>query len=127
MLHYELTPYAENILYRRMRKSEPCEVTELYNTEFFVRDFTKTYLVNLREHTCDCGKFRSSGIPCRHGLAAYRTYMMLQEDFNTVNIYFTTAAYRAAYQTEVVQAVPPQSEWHVPVNMVDVLPPLALY
>ena len=68
--NHELTPACAAKLNKSIEASHGMEISAINNSMFNVKDGNKSYLVNLREHTCSCREFEGDLIPCPHAAKA---------------------------------------------------------
>ena len=67
-----------------------------------------SYIVNIDQHTCDCHRRQTSGVPCAHALAIL---LPLRKDpYLFVEPYFYSAAYRSTYSLPIFP-IPDRIEW----------------
>ncbi|CAN0857802.1 hypothetical protein LINGRAHAP2_LOCUS6932 [Linum grandiflorum] len=82
----------------------------------------KGYVVDLHSHTCSCGYWELSGIPCVHaiGVAGY----LRKEIYYWVNEYYTLNMAEKAYAYGGIPAMPGQQVWEEASGLV-IRPPIA--
>lgn len=89
------------------------------NNIFEVRSETNAYVVKLQEHTCTCGSWQLSGIPCAHTIAALG---FINKDPETyVSNWFKKDMFKEAYKHSIK---PLKGSMHWPnTNDIKPLPP----
>ncbi|KAL5826182.1 hypothetical protein ACOSQ4_017979 [Xanthoceras sorbifolium] len=115
-----VTPMVMNKLAERQEKARYVTVLCASEHEFEVKDGCKFCIVNLNTHSCDCGLWEVSGIPCQHTLAVITAKRLDVADF--VDKSLTKEAYMKTYGC-VIHPIPDQSLWPT-VGTETVLPPL---
>jgi hypothetical protein len=71
-------------------------------------ELRRRYIINLKEHTCDCHRWQASGIPCAHALAIL---LHLRKDpFQYVEPCFHSHAYQQTYASPIFP-IPDHIEW----------------
>lgn len=81
----------------------------------------QNFTVALLEHTCTCGKWRPTGLPCVHALAA--AIANNDDYYGLLNIYWRADVYKVGYGTEMVNPLPPPPYWERASGAMLVLPP----
>ncbi|KAL5817272.1 hypothetical protein ACOSQ3_025650 [Xanthoceras sorbifolium] len=104
------------------RQDEGRFVTVLCSTEtlFEVKEGSKFYVVDLEKHSCDCGLWKVTGIPCKHAMAVITTKRLNSHDY--VHKYLTKEYYLKTY-SHAITPIPDQSLWPNDDNPSIVLPP----
>ncbi|XP_023735434.1 uncharacterized protein LOC111883336 [Lactuca sativa] len=120
--HGLLTPYALKVLQKRFINSDGCRVRHIVDDRYEVSKYLTTKSVQLDRDICTCGKWQNCGIPCHHAIASLQR-LEIEEIQLMVNYKLTTAVYRNAYQTEIVNPIPNLMHWEIPVESVSILPP----
>ncbi|KAL5772387.1 hypothetical protein ACOSQ2_012311 [Xanthoceras sorbifolium] len=103
-----VTPMVMNKLAERQEKARYVTVLCASEHEFEVKDGCKFCIVNLNTHSCDCGLWEVSGIPCQHALAVITAKRLDVADF--VDKSLTKEAYMKTYGC-VIHPIPDQSLW----------------
>jgi len=118
-----LTPTTETVFRRRMSKSTTCHSNNMGDLMFQVTDGNAIYSVDIRSHTCTCGKWRSSGIPCRHAIATESSmgYVELLPYGPCLSM---APTYKDTYLSEFVNPLLPPINWELPNPYITVLPPV---
>ncbi|KAL7583366.1 uncharacterized protein LOC111895454 [Lactuca sativa] len=119
------------VLHRRMQKclrwkatKIPPEIPSPFPSDIFqVFDLKRRCVLDLNQHTCSCGKWRSLGIACGHAIVAAR-YTKNTELTDMVQIYYLVDVFGTTYQTRNVKVVPPASEWEIPEPLMVILIPM---
>ena len=93
-------------------KDDKWTVHEIGYGEFKVRDFKRNTKVDYHNHTCECRKWKLSGLPCSHAIAV-ASYLRQTDYAHLASHYFSTSTYRATY-AEVIQPVGPPETWVMP-------------
>ncbi|KAL4581060.1 hypothetical protein LXL04_017268 [Taraxacum kok-saghyz] len=117
-----LTPFAERVYQRRLSKAERCEVRHLGNSTFEVSDYDQNFILDYSTKDCSCGKWRKSGIQCRHAIAtAHKNNIDVSHSM--CDILYYVDAFRCTYHSGVINPTPPPADWEMPDNWMVVLPP----
>ncbi|KAL4584718.1 hypothetical protein LXL04_009326 [Taraxacum kok-saghyz] len=118
-----LTPFAECIYRRRLSKVERCEVRQLSNSNFEVSDYDQNFILDYSTKDCSCGKWRKSGIQCRHAITTAHK-INIDVSHSMSDILYYVDAFRCTYRFAVINPTPPPADWEIPENLMVVLPPL---
>ena len=95
----------------------PIEHGSLYE----VNDRRNKHIVDLRENTCTCRKWKLSGLPCGHAIAVCRI-QGLSSCYHLAKDWFRTTKLKATYQGLIYPAGD-ISSWELPTNLQVVKPP----
>ena len=85
-----------------------CRLTLAGDNEFEIWEEGTTYVVNLRNGTCDCRVWAVSGIPCKHALTCI--FHNRENPENYCHPYLTTEAYMRTY-SDMIHPLPDESSW----------------
>ena len=93
--------------------------TKAGGLEFEVRDGHVIFPIDLNQRSCGCGKWKGTGIPCKHGLRVIFHQRLEPKDF--VSYYFKGRAYKETYGDHI-HPMPDNSQWP-PFNLPIIQPP----
>ncbi|XP_027157964.1 uncharacterized protein LOC113759586 [Coffea eugenioides] len=115
-----ITPRIVEKLKEIGQASRKCQMHMASEDTFEVGDMDRTYIVNLRQRSCDCGAFHISGIPCKH--AALGVIYRREKLENYCEIWFTKDMYLKTY-SHMIHPIPNVKRWP---PMPEVLPTTVL-
>ncbi|KAL2923290.1 Protein FAR1-RELATED SEQUENCE 8 [Bienertia sinuspersici] len=78
-------------------ESRHCKAFLSDDGEFEILDGKSTLMVSLNDHTCLCGLWQLSGIPCKHGMRAILHLGLDPHKF--VHNWYSVRLYKLAYGT----------------------------
>ncbi|XP_024004890.1 uncharacterized protein LOC112082036 [Eutrema salsugineum] len=107
-----LTVEVETKIERRIDKGKTFIVYPVSQDRFLVRGDKYDCLVDLDRRTCSCGKYDLLKIPCRHAIKA--AFSVNQQIHTLTNHYYTTEAWRTAYEECINPIAGPEDDWCVP-------------
>ncbi|XP_056864011.1 uncharacterized protein LOC130511160 [Raphanus sativus] len=118
-----LTAEVEKKIDRRIVKAKGFKVYKTDNVKSVVKGDIYDCHVDLERRTCTCGKYDIGKIPCRHAIPAI--YSRGLEVHRFTDAFYSTTAWRTAYEESINPIAVPQSEWKVPaeVKLAKILPP----
>ncbi|KAL2933320.1 Protein FAR1-RELATED SEQUENCE 8, partial [Bienertia sinuspersici] len=115
----QLTDHARTILENRSAESRLCYLVKAGGGEYEVRERHVTFPIRLATGVCGCGKWKGSGIPCKHALRVIYDQKLEPTDF--VSHFFKGEAYKLTY-SEHIHPMPDPSQWPV-YDFPKILPP----
>lgn len=121
-IDHSLTPWAEKIVHRRLKKSLTWRVYPISRDVYEVVAGRNKATVDMRVPACTCNKMQKSGLPCGHAIAALR-HNNVDDCSPWVQPWFRIETYRAAY-AELVYPVGSPTEWEYPEEVMTVKPPI---
>ncbi|KAL2896041.1 Protein FAR1-RELATED SEQUENCE 8 [Bienertia sinuspersici] len=89
-------------------ESRHCKALLSDDGEFEILDGKSTLMVSLNDHTCLCGLWQLSGIPCKHGMRAILHLGLDPHRF--VHNWYSVRLYKLAYGTGI-KSVPDIDQW----------------
>ncbi|ESQ31024.1 hypothetical protein EUTSA_v10012336mg, partial [Eutrema salsugineum] len=107
-----LTVEVETKIERRIDKGKTFIVYPVSQDRFLVRGDKYDCLVDLGRRTCSCGKYDLLKIPCRHEIKA--AFSVNQQIHTLTDHYYTTEAWRTAYEECINPIAGPEDDWCVP-------------
>ncbi|XP_024010580.1 uncharacterized protein LOC112085995 [Eutrema salsugineum] len=107
-----LTVEVETKIERRIDKGKPFIVYPVSQDRFLVKGDKYDCLVDLDRRTCSCGKYDLLKIPCRHAIKA--AFSVNQQIHILTDHYYTTEAWRTAYEECINPIAGPEDDWCVP-------------
>ncbi|XP_019106127.1 uncharacterized protein LOC109135467 [Beta vulgaris subsp. vulgaris] len=76
--------------------------------KFEIVDGKSTLPVSLNNHTCVCGAWQLSGLPCKHAMRAIHT--MREDPHKYVSNWYSVQLYKKAYSGNI-KSIPDQEQW----------------
>lgn len=104
----KLMPSVLRMIERGLKEATQLRLRQADVYEFEVDDEEYTFVVDLEEHSCTCGRWKLMGIPCWHALACIQVRRLNYEDYVHKAYYVDT--YKASYAPRV-KAMPGHQQW----------------
>ncbi|XP_074265545.1 uncharacterized protein LOC141587984 [Silene latifolia] len=92
---HDLTPYAQSILDSNASDIRFCVVINAGHGELEVSEGTQPFPVDLTKHTCLCGYWQVTGIPCKYACRAI--YYLKGDPKRYVHAFYSADNYRNTY------------------------------
>lgn len=119
----ELSDWAAEKVQDRMLKSASWVVNGIEHGEVYqVYDRVRTHVVRMTERTCSCRKWKLSGLPCGHAIAAGRV-LGLTDSSQLARNWFMKTTVKATYEP-LIFPTGDVSTWETPDNIQVVEPPI---
>ncbi|KAK2652632.1 hypothetical protein Ddye_012488 [Dipteronia dyeriana] len=104
-----IKPYARETLVTNEYEAKKLQVIhgrgEWYKT---VKKYSKKFLVNVSNVTCDCGMWQINGLPCKHATIVFMYRREFAQDH--VHWYYSKKAWRTTYSGNI-NPIPEELRW----------------
>ncbi|KAK1414608.1 hypothetical protein QVD17_30356 [Tagetes erecta] len=106
-----LTPWAENKIFRRIRKCRSWTVAGINGSAFNVDEGKRRCVVDMQNRSCECRIWQLSGLPCCHAISA-STFLKESDCSQWAVHWFRSEVHRATY-AESVYPVHDPLNWEI--------------
>lgn len=111
--------FINNKMNQTLKNERKLRITPTSEVLFEVESATKSWVINLQKHTCNCGLWQISGLPCSHAMPCIIYMRGTYEKF--VAPCYSKQAYLRCYSS-MIHLLPNKSKWPR-IEVEGILPP----